>query len=172
MKAELETQPLRAQEKVPESAFLSFVVPRLSVLIPSLLYAFFSGATLLFFFAHCSCFFFQFTDLSLIWYHHSSQRLQTHVGVWTSFPSLGFTPRARKGMACLLAVLFPPHTGPQPQDEREGCASCFCFLCGPGPHSASSSSLQAPDGRRHILSAPWRPVCFMTKSMAHAPIRS
>lgn len=57
--------PLRAQEKVPESAFLSFVVPRLSVLIPSLLYAFFSGATLLFFFAHCSCFFFQFPDLFL-----------------------------------------------------------------------------------------------------------
>ena len=50
--------PLRAQEKVPESAFLSFVVPRLTVLIPALLYPFFSGATLLFFFAYCSCFFF------------------------------------------------------------------------------------------------------------------
>ena len=55
--------PLRAQEKVPESAFLSFVVPRLTVLIPALLYPFFSGATLLLFFAYCSCFFFQFTDL-------------------------------------------------------------------------------------------------------------
>lgn len=50
--------PLRAQEKVPESAFLSFVVPRLTVLIPALLYPFFSGATLLLFFAYCSCFFF------------------------------------------------------------------------------------------------------------------
>ena len=50
--------PLRAQEKVPESAFLSFVVPRLTVLIPVLLYPFFSGATLLIFFAYCSCFFF------------------------------------------------------------------------------------------------------------------
>ena len=45
--------PFESLGKVPESAFLSLVVPRLSVLIPALLYAFSSGATLLFFFAHC-----------------------------------------------------------------------------------------------------------------------
>ena len=83
-----------------------------------------------------------------------------------------FHPKREKRDGMFVSCLLSSSRHPQPRDEREGCASCSCFLCGPGPHSASSSSLQAPDGRRNILSAPWRPVCFMTKSLAHAPPRS